>query len=108
MWSRLSEMSEYLMSLTAAQLRQRIISEVVLLLIDSGAFEHVCPKDFADWFPLTGVKDDLNVVAASGHRLQMFGERTLRASTLDNGTARIKFKVMAVTRPILSVHRLTC
>ena len=67
----------------------------------------MCPKDFADWFPLTSVKDDLNVVAASGHRLQMCGERTVRATTLDNGRARIKFKVMAVTRPILSVHRLT-
>ena len=92
------EQVEYLMSLSAAQLRQKIISEIVLLLIDSGAFEHVCPKDFADWFPLTEVKEDLNVIAAGGHRLQMFGERTVRATTLDNGRARIKFKVMAVTR----------
>ena len=71
---------EYLMAMTATQLRQKIISEVVLLLIDPGAFEHVCPRDFADWFPMTEMKDDLNVVAANGHQLQMFGERTVRAT----------------------------
>ncbi len=80
---------EYLMAMTAAQLRQKIMSEVVLLLIDSGAFEHVCPKDFADWFPLVEMQNHPSVIAANGQQLEVFGERTIKATMLDNGHGKI-------------------
>jgi hypothetical protein len=100
------EQVEYLMAMTEAQMRQKILSEIVLLLIDSGAFEHVCPRNFADWFPLVELKNHPSVIAANGQQLEVFGERTIKATMLDNGHAKIKFKVMSVTRPILSVSRL--
>ncbi len=95
------------MAMTANELKQKVIAEVALLLIDSGAFEHVRPKDFAAWLPLLDVQEQPSVIAANGRQIQMFGERTVRVTMLDNASARIKFKVLSVTRPILSVHRLT-
>ncbi len=62
------------MAMTANNLRQKVIAELVLLLIDSGAFEHVCPRDFAAWFPLLDVQEQPSVIAANGQQIQMFGE----------------------------------
>ncbi len=61
--------------------------------MDSGAFEHACPQDFASWFPLGDGEKTLHVVGADGGELKTFGECTIGVSMMDDSKALIKFKV---------------
>ncbi len=78
-----------------------VLADISLLLVDSGAYEHACPKEFAQWFPLTMTEDEPHVAGADGRELQTFGERTVGVTMMDDSKAQIRFKVMSVTRPIL-------
>ena len=103
---------EYLMTMEelnkiAVCKNQDELTMVVLLLIDSGAFDHVCPKYFAEYAGLLPrLRDDCLVVAATGQEVKQYGTRVVGMRTLDNCIAEITFSVMNVTRPILSVSRL--
>ncbi len=98
-----TESIEYLMSLDTTK-SKTVMTGMVLLLEDSEAFEHVCPKNFASCFPL--VDEDSLLVGADGGELNTFGEFTIGMTMMDDSMALIKFKVMSVARPILSVSKL--
>ena len=76
----------------------------VLLLVDSGAFRHVCPPDFGKG--LTPTKGQ-NVVGAGGEKISHYGERIVGVRTDDGVPADIQFLVCDVRRPILSVGNLS-
>ncbi len=71
-----------------------------------GAFEQVCPCDFAARFPLLTCKDDPRVVRADGVEFQTFDERLVHVTLMGDAKAKSKFRVMSVVRLILSVSNL--
>ena len=81
--------------------------EETLLMIDSGAACHVCPKD---WMAPAGHLKETGMVSrtASGARMKHFGRRTVRMMISGaRGEGLASFEVTEVTRPILSAGRLT-
>ena len=48
--------------------------EIVLLLMDSGAFDHVCPKGFCSWIDIMPTQFDKEVIAADGVVMEQYGE----------------------------------
>ena len=71
-----------------------------------GAFDHVCPKDFAAWIETLALGCQHEVVGADGTKLILYSTRTVSFQLLAGRHATIKFHVMNVLRPILSVSRL--
>eukprot|EP00972_Heterocapsa_arctica_P106780 15729511-Heterocapsa_arctica.AAC.1 len=47
----------------------------IMIMVDSGSFAHVCPKDFAKQFPLTPAKDKFSALTADGRPIANYGER---------------------------------
>ncbi len=81
------------------------MNAVYLLIIDSGAFMHVAPKNFAENFPLEPCAP-ASIVGANGSTIESYGIRQVRVTTMDGAHTKITFRIMSVTRPILSVSRL--
>ena len=76
------------------------------LLVDSGAYAHVCPLDFAPEIPLQSCQLPL-VSTADGTKMTPLGRKTVPCE-LENGTkVAMTFVVLPVKRPILSVKALT-
>jgi hypothetical protein len=92
---------------TASQPRQPQFKEI---MIDSGAAEHVAaPDDFPNSLvmPSEGSRTGVHYVAANGARLPNMGEQKVKVKTKDGFICNLKFQSADVTRPILSVPRLT-
>ena len=64
-------------------------SEVALLLIDSGAYDHVCPPDFCPWFKSVETTVQREVAAADGTIMKQYGERTIRFALIDGGKVTV-------------------
>ena len=76
----------------------------VLLLIDSGAFAHVCPTDFGKGLQQVTRR---NIVGAGGQKISHYGRREVKVYTDDGIPANIDFQVCEVRRHILSVGNLS-
>ena len=74
-----------------------------LVLVDSGAFEHVCPMNFG-----TGLEEEnrRKIIGAGGQTIAHYGRREVELSLVDGERAKAIFEVCAVRRPILSVGSL--
>ena len=80
------------------------------ILVDSGAAEHVSPsKDFPDHFiyESEGSRSGLNYLAANGQEIPNLGEQRISVTTGEGHLCGLKFQTADVTRPILSVPKLT-
>ena len=102
----------------AAQLADK---GVLWMLVDSGAYGHVCPKEFALDCGVQvqqGIGPD-NVSGADGRALQYFGAREvwleledqdgqfwLTKETSNGPRAHVRFDVLNVQKPILAVNSL--
>ena len=80
--------------------------EIVLLRVDSGAFDHVCPKGFCSWIDIVPMHIDKEVIAADGAVMENHGDRKVTFGLVDGGVVRVCFQVMNVAKPILSVGKL--
>lgn len=80
--------------------------QVVFMLVDSGAYDHVCPREFAPMFALTTSSKPRHAMSADGSPIQHSGERRVLAELCGGTRVLITFQVMSVSRPILSVHQL--
>ena len=85
-------------------------TQIVLLLLDSGAYAHVCPPSFAPWVPLRTTGHS-RVVAqtATGHKICELGERAVMLSSIGSSPEVrlvVNFRVMEIKRPLLSVGEL--
>ncbi len=81
--------------------------EVVVSLIDSWAYDHVCPPDFCNWCELKPITDvTREVVAADGTVMKQFGERQVTFGLIDDGLVTVWFQVLNVAKLTLSVSRL--
>jgi hypothetical protein len=82
------------------QLWKWLVSNL-FLLSEFGAFDHVCPKNIASWLEVQ-VPDVLREVVG----FNLYGTCSVTFELLSGGRATMKFSVMNVMRPILSVSRL--
>ena len=80
------------------------------ILLDSGAFVHVCPAKYAEECPLQPATTDLALRSVTGKKLNIYGMREVRYDIWDeHGNAmelRIKFYVADVRRAIVATSRL--
>ena len=75
--------------------------QVISVLIDSGAYLHVCPPSFA---PRVPVEETATVMAqsASGKPLKYYGQKAVDLLTEEGCRLSVVFAVFNVTKPILS------
>jgi hypothetical protein len=82
----------------------------VEILVDSGAAENVAnPRDLPE-FPILesqGSKRGLNYVTADGGRIPNLGEQRVRVMTHEGARCGLTFQSADVTRPILSVTKVS-
>jgi hypothetical protein len=78
----------------------------MMLLMDSGAFAHVCPASFMPGLPLRKIPKPSYVANAIGKQLIFYGMRTVDFQTWKGLQLTIDFCVMSVNRPILSAGQL--
>ena len=80
------------------------------LLLDSGAFVHVCPHRYAEEYDLLPATGELTLRSVTGKRLQIYGMREVKYDIWDErGTTMeltIKFYVADVRRTIVATSRL--
>ena len=91
--------------------RARIIAAIKenFLMVDSGTYDHVCPKDYATQYPL--YRETTNSVkAASGNKLKHFGTRYVDGYIRDVkgewAPATIRFEVHDIKDAMLSTREL--
>ena len=77
-----------------------------MLLVDSGAYTHVCPPTFAGQSPIVQGRGAMAALAADGRGLLVQGEKRVEFFLQDGQPIEVAFKVMNVKKPILSVSRL--
>ena len=77
-----------------------------MLLIDSGAYAHVCPPTFAGHSPIVQGRGAMAAMAADGRGLQVQGEKRVEFFFQNGQPIEVAFKVMSVKKPILSVSGL--
>ena len=75
-----------------------------LLLVDSGRFAHVCPEDFANHIPLRSPPSDVQARCANGREL--VSSRKVPVIPWGGQRADLKFLVMNIAKPLLSVSQL--
>eukprot|EP00972_Heterocapsa_arctica_P090331 13324931-Heterocapsa_arctica.AAC.1 len=80
---------------------------VMMLMMDSSAFLHVCPLSFMPQISLRRLATPPKALAASGEALQFFGMRKVQLETFMGIRLAVDFAVMSVSRPIISAGALT-
>lgn len=81
-------------------------TEMHMLLVDSGAYAHVCPASFAAYAPTEQLQGLSTAMAADGRSLPVLGQKTVDMRLPTGQPVRVRFQVMNVRRPILSVRAL--
>ncbi len=81
--------------------------ERLLILGDSGSDEHLCPVDFADHVAVEPLAFPLSIRDVSGKILSVYGTRRVRVLLDGVVDCVIPFVVADVTRPIVSLGKLT-
>ena len=89
----------------AASLKEIYESEVEILM-DRGAYDHVCSLEFANHSPLLPRLDTGTVRNADGSEIPTHRRRRVLFRLEDGQTASVEFQVMKVKRCIFSIGRL--
>ena len=76
-----------------------------MILIDTGAYTHVCPPTFAGHSPIAQGRGAMAAMAADGRGLQVQGEKRVEFFLQNGQPIEVAFEVMNVKKPILSVSR---
>ena len=80
------------------------------IVVDSGAAESVCPRDWAGQFPVKAVPWDRkrNFLNASGGRMEHYGEKRVHCGFKGlSSPVSMKFQVSDARNPLASVARIT-
>ena len=106
-----AQMARYqaLMALKVAARTNNQVQKLVML-VDSGAADHVMPASELPNVDITegaSSKAGVQYTTADGGRLPNLGEQTVKLTVKDGRQVNATFQVADVTRPILSVARLT-
>ena len=92
--------------MTLAASLEEIYELEVVILLDSGAHDHMCSPEFANHSPLLPRLDTGTVRNADGSEIPTHGRRRVRFRLEDRQTASVEFQVMIVKRCISSIGRL--
>ena len=98
--------SGWIFAVTWADNLEEIYESEVEILLDSGAYDHVCGPEFAVHSPLLPRLDTGIVRNADGSEIPAHGRRRVRFRLEDGQTASVKFQFMNVKRCIFSIGRL--
>ena len=82
---------------------------VIVLLVDSGAFDHVCPRDFFPEVPMVPsplVLDCHGPAPMGAILVGHYGEKRVLLRLVNGRKVTITFQVLGVSRPILSAMKL--
>ena len=108
-----SEMGWLFMIADAMSINQLSMDGAHSLVVDSGAYVHVCPKSYATHATLQSLPErwrGLDLRSASGKMLKVWGMRDVAYNALDLlgkvFTVKIPFVVCEVRRPLLSLAML--
>ena len=77
-----------------------------MILLDGGAYTHVCPRNFAPEIPMVEARRHIGGLAANGGELVAEGTKTVSLGVWRGGWLRVTFFVMNILRPLLSVGQL--
>eukprot|EP00972_Heterocapsa_arctica_P086637 12771465-Heterocapsa_arctica.AAC.1 len=77
-----------------------------LLLIDSGAFIHTCPRGEYPGSPMEPIIDKPGAIVADGRALKLYGSKKVHFETANGTNLIVNFYVSEVSRSILSVGQL--
>eukprot|EP00972_Heterocapsa_arctica_P112120 16430014-Heterocapsa_arctica.AAC.1 len=78
----------------------------MMVLIDSGAYTHVCPGNSAQAIPIRQATEIQPALSADGRPLQKWGTRDVVLELEDGETLKATYQVMNVSKVILSVAEL--
>ena len=98
--------SDWLFAVTWADNLEEIYESEGEILLDSGAYDHVCRPEFATHSPLLPRLDTGVVRNADGSEMPTHGRRRVRFRLEDGQIASVEFQVMNVKRCIFSIGRL--
>ena len=84
---------------------------IVMIMIDSGAYAHVCPLTFGDWNHMDISERSTCPRCADGREIKQYGIRYVSYYVFGSalGTESLctsRFNVCSLKRPILSVYQL--
>ena len=96
--------SDWIFAVTWADNLEEIYQSEVEILLDSGAYDHVCSPEFAVHSPLLP-RLDIGVVR-NADCSETHGRRRVRLRLEDGQIASVEFQVMNVKRCIFSIGRL--
>ena len=77
-----------------------------LIMLDSGAFTHVCPVNFMPEIPMECSTPRPGGLTASGQSLICYGSKRVKLQVWGDVVMDVKFEVMDVARPLLSVGEM--
>eukprot|EP00972_Heterocapsa_arctica_P094083 13876793-Heterocapsa_arctica.AAC.1 len=77
-----------------------------MLLIDSGAFIHTCPRTEYPGTPMPPLIKQPGAIVADGRALTLYGQKKIVFRTVDGTPLTILFYVSDVSRSIISVGQL--
>ena len=80
--------------------------DMEVLLLESMVYAHVFPETFAPEIPIVSAAPRVGGLTASGQGLIHVGTKEVNVQVWGGGVMRVKFEVMNVTRPLLSVGEL--
>ena len=98
--------SDWIFAVTWADNSEEIYESEVEILLDSGAYDHVCSPEFATHSPLLTRLDTGVLRNADGSEIPTHGRRRVRFRLEDGQIASVEFHVMNVNRCIFSIGRL--
>ena len=98
--------SDWIFAVTWAHNSEEICESEVEILLDSGAYDHVCSPEFATHSPLLPRLDTGVVRNADGSEIPTHGRRRVRFRLEDGQIASVEFQVMNVKRCIFSIGHL--
>jgi len=76
------------------------------LIVDSGASVSVLPAKLAEKLGISGEQDERSFESATGHRVESKGSAFVPISLIGGHTVNVKFMILDVQRPLLSVGRV--
>ena len=98
--------SDWIFAVTWADNSEEICESEVEILLDSGAYDHVCSPEFTTHSPLLTRLDTGVFRNADGSEIQTHRRRRVRFGLEEGQIASVEFQVMNVKRCIFSIGRL--
>ena len=71
-------------------------SDFEQLLLDSGAFTHVCPREYAPEWPLLPARSNAKFKSVTGKELRVYGEKVVKNYVWDNLGKKFMMQILYI------------